>query len=44
MELMLKPWVEFGCKGNGVDVEAMGGNFLIIKNKKNKKMVSMCSM
>jgi hypothetical protein len=39
MVLMLNPWVEFGCKGNGVGVEAMGGNFLIIK-----KMVSMCSM
>jgi hypothetical protein len=35
MVLMLNPWVEFGCKGNGVGVEAMGGNFLIIKiNKK----------
>jgi hypothetical protein len=28
MELMLKPWVEFGCKGNVVDVEAMGGVWL----------------
>jgi hypothetical protein len=37
MVLMLNPWVEFGCKGNGADVESMGGgqlfNFLIFAQK-----------
>jgi len=36
MLLMLKPWVEFGCKGNGVDVEAMGQEGLKKKNKNHK--------